>query len=87
MKISDLLGGIIAIVIGIIFYASAGTLPEYNVKLAGPVLEKRFRVDGDTAIFEGRDVLQLGDGLEITQVAQVHSKSPVYRFQESIDWT
>ncbi len=36
MKISDLLGGIIAIVIGIIFYASAGTLPEYNVKLAGP---------------------------------------------------
>ncbi|TNF63015.1 MAG: AraC family transcriptional regulator [Burkholderiales bacterium] len=37
-----------------------------HVKLAGPVLEKRFRVDGDTAIFEGRDVLQLGDILPLS---------------------
>ena len=33
------------------------------------------------------DVLQLGDGLEVAQVAQVHCKSPVDDSQETIDWT
>lgn len=36
-----------------------------HVKLAGPVLEKRFRVVGDTAIFEARDVLSLGPVLPV----------------------
>ena len=31
-----------------------------HVRLAGPVLEKSFRVEGDTAIFEARDVMALG---------------------------
>ncbi|MGJ7507213.1 AraC family transcriptional regulator [Variovorax sp. GT1P44] len=31
-----------------------------HVRLAGPVLEKSFRVDGDVAFFEGHDVLALG---------------------------
>lgn len=37
-----------------------------HVKLAGPVLEKRFWVEGDTAVFEGRDVLHLGDILPLS---------------------
>ena len=36
-----------------------------HIKLAGPVLEKRFRVEGGTAIFEGHDVLDLGDLLPL----------------------
>ncbi|MDM0021413.1 AraC family transcriptional regulator [Variovorax saccharolyticus] len=31
-----------------------------HVRLAGPVLEKSFRIEGEVAIFEGRDVLDLG---------------------------
>lgn len=31
-----------------------------HVRLAGPVLEKSFRVEGDVAIFEGHDVIDLG---------------------------
>lgn len=31
-----------------------------HVRLAGPVLEKSFRIEGELAIFEGRDVLDLG---------------------------
>ncbi|MBB3179064.1 AraC family transcriptional regulator [Variovorax sp. Sphag1AA] len=31
-----------------------------HVRLAGPVLEKTFRVEGGTAIFEARDVMDLG---------------------------
>ena len=37
-----------------------------HIQLAGPVLEKRFRVEGDTAIFEACDVLQLGDILPLS---------------------
>jgi len=37
-----------------------------HVKLAGPVLEKHFRVEGDTAIFEARDVLELGNILPLS---------------------
>lgn len=36
MKVADLVGGILAIIIGVVFYVSAGTLPEFNLKLAGP---------------------------------------------------
>ena len=43
----------------------AVTLGVKHVKLAGPVLEKRFRVESDIAIFEGHDVLALGDVLPI----------------------
>ena len=31
-----------------------------HIRLAGPVLEKSFRVEGDLAIFEGHDVMDLG---------------------------
>lgn len=31
-----------------------------HIRLAGPVLEKEFRIEGELAIFEGRDVLDLG---------------------------
>jgi len=37
-----------------------------HVRLAGPVLEKRFRIQGDAAIFEATDVLQLGDVLPLS---------------------
>ena len=37
-----------------------------HVQLAGPVLEKHFRIEGGTAIFEGRDVLNLGDVLPLS---------------------
>jgi hypothetical protein len=33
------------------------------------------------------EVLQLGDGLEVAQVPQIHCKSAVYESEESIDWT
>lgn len=36
-----------------------------HIRLAGPVLEKRFRVERDIAIFEGRDVLDLGELLPL----------------------
>lgn len=46
-------------------FGEAVALGVKHVKLAGPVLEKRFRIDGDTAVFEGHDVLALGDVLPI----------------------
>ena len=46
-------------------FGDAVGLGVRHIKLAGPVLEKRFRVEGDTAIFEGRDVLELGDLLPL----------------------
>ena len=36
-----------------------------HVRLAGPVLEKSFRVEGDVAIFEGHDVIDLGPVLPL----------------------
>ena len=42
-------------------FGDAVVLGVKHVKLAGPVLEKRFRIEGDKAIFYGRDVLELGD--------------------------
>lgn len=36
MKIADLVGGILALVIGAIFFVSATNLPDFNVKMAGP---------------------------------------------------
>ncbi|MET0541883.1 MAG: AraC family transcriptional regulator [Variovorax sp.] len=36
-----------------------------HVRLAGPVIEKSFRVEGDVAIFEGHDTIDLGDLLPI----------------------
>lgn len=46
-------------------FGDAVALGVRHIKLAGPVLEKRFRIEGDTAIFEGRDVLQLGELLPL----------------------
>jgi AraC-like DNA-binding protein len=43
--------------------ATFGEAIEFGIKhvrLAGPVLEKSFRVEGDVAIFEGHDVIRLG---------------------------
>ena len=45
--------------------SDAVALGMRHIKLAGPVMEKRFRIDGDTAILEGRDVLHLGDLLPL----------------------
>ena len=42
-------------------FGAAVALGVSHIKLAGPVLEKRFRVEGDIAIFEGHDVVDLGD--------------------------
>lgn len=36
-----------------------------HIKLAGPVLEKSFRTENDVAIFEGHDVIALGDLLPL----------------------
>ncbi|ARN19661.1 AraC family transcriptional regulator [Piscinibacter gummiphilus] len=36
-----------------------------HIRLAGPVLEKRFRIDNGMAIFEGHDVMALGDVLPL----------------------
>jgi AraC-like DNA-binding protein len=36
-----------------------------HIKLAGPVLEKSFRIEGDVAIFEGHDVIALADLLPL----------------------
>ena len=36
-----------------------------HVRLAGPVIEKSFRVEGDVAIFEGHDVIDLGPVLPL----------------------
>lgn len=36
-----------------------------HIRLAGPVLEKSFRVEGDVAIFEGHDVMDLGELLPL----------------------
>ena len=47
-------------------FGDAVLLGIRHIKLAGPVLEKRFRVEGDRAIFEGCDVLQLGDNLPLS---------------------
>ncbi len=41
-------------------FGDAVMLGVKHVRLAGPVLEKRFRLEGDTAIFEAHDVLELG---------------------------
>lgn len=56
-------------------FADAVALGVRHIKLAGPVLEKRFRVEGDTAIFEGLDVLALGELLPLVSeywFASVH---------------
>jgi len=47
-------------------FGDAVLLGVCHIKLAGPVLEKRFRVEGSTAIFEGCDVLQLGEILPLS---------------------
>ena len=46
-------------------FGDAVALGVRHIKLAGPVIEKRFRVEGDTAIFEGLDVMALGDLLPL----------------------
>lgn len=46
-------------------FGDAVELGVRHVRLAGPVLEKRFRVEGATAVFEGHDVMDLGDVLPI----------------------
>jgi AraC-like DNA-binding protein len=46
-------------------FGEALALGMKHLKLAGPVLEKRFRLSGDTALFEGRDVLALGPVLPL----------------------
>ncbi|MBS0441027.1 MAG: AraC family transcriptional regulator [Proteobacteria bacterium] len=46
-------------------FGEAVALGIKHVRLAGPVLEKRFRIEGDTAIFEARDVLDLDDMLPL----------------------
>ena len=46
-------------------FGDAVALGVRHIKLAGPVLEKRFRIEGDTAIFEGRDPLALGELLPL----------------------
>jgi AraC-like DNA-binding protein len=46
-------------------FGDAVTMGIKHIKLAGPVLEKRFRLAGDTAIFEGHDVLALGPVLPL----------------------
>ena len=44
-------------------FGEAVMLGIKHVRLAGPVLEKRFRIDGATAVFEAHDTLDLGDVL------------------------
>jgi len=46
-------------------FGDAVMLGIKHVRLAGPVLEKRFRVEGESAIFEGHDVMNLGDVLPL----------------------
>ena len=46
-------------------FGDAVALGVRHVKLAGPVIEKRFRVQGDTAVFEGRDMQALGELLPL----------------------
>ncbi len=46
-------------------FGEAVMLGIKHVRLAGPVLEKRFRIDGDTAVFEAHDTLDLGDVLPL----------------------
>ncbi len=46
-------------------FGEAIRLGMKHVRLAGPVLEKRWRVEGDTAVFEGHDVLALGEVLPL----------------------
>jgi AraC-like DNA-binding protein len=46
-------------------FGEAVELGIRHVRLAGPVLEKRFRVDGDAAVFEAHDVMELGEILPL----------------------
>ncbi|MBS0344525.1 MAG: AraC family transcriptional regulator, partial [Proteobacteria bacterium] len=46
-------------------FGDAVALGVRHVKLLGPVIEKRFRVQGDTAVFEGRDMQALGEVLPL----------------------
>lgn len=46
-------------------FGDALALGMKHLRLAGPVLEKRFCLVGDTALFEGRDVLALGPVLPL----------------------
>ena len=46
-------------------FGEAVTLGMRHIRLAGPVLEKRFRIDGDTAVFEAHDTLDLGEVLPL----------------------
>ncbi|MGR4869717.1 AraC family transcriptional regulator [Variovorax sp. LARHSF232] len=46
-------------------FGEAIRLGMKHVRLAGPVLEKRWRIEGDIGIFEGHDVLALGEVLPL----------------------
>lgn len=46
-------------------FGDAVALGVRHVKLAGPVIEKRFRIQGDMAVFEGRDMQPLGELLPL----------------------
>lgn len=46
-------------------FGEAVALGMKHLRLAGPVLEKRFRVDGDVAVFSGHDVIALGELLPL----------------------
>ncbi|XHS79947.1 AraC family transcriptional regulator [Burkholderiaceae bacterium UC74_6] len=46
-------------------FGDAVMLGVKHVRLAGPVLEKRFRIEGGSAIFEAHDVMNLGDVLPL----------------------
>ncbi len=46
-------------------FGEAALFGVKHVRLAGPVLEKHFRIDGDDAVFIGHDVLDLGEVLPL----------------------
>jgi len=46
-------------------FGEAVQLGIQHVRLAGPVLEKRWRLEGDTAVFEGHDAMALGEVLPL----------------------
>jgi AraC-like DNA-binding protein len=46
-------------------FGEAVDLGIRHVRLAGPVLEKRFRIEGGSAVFEGHDVMDLGEVLPL----------------------
>ncbi len=46
-------------------FGEAVLLGIKHVRLAGPVLEKRFRIDGDSAVFEAHGLLEVGEVLPL----------------------